>query len=45
MERFDKLSKINQSAFATMVIDRCNMNCGDFIELVCAWETLQSNNT
>ena len=39
MERFEKLMKINHGSFATMMLmERCHMSCGDFIDLVSHWE-------
>lgn len=38
LERFEKLAKMNQGLFASAVLDKCEMTCGDFIDLVCAWE-------
>jgi len=40
IDRFEKLMKLNQTSFATAstLMEKCMMNCGDYIELVAAWE-------
>ncbi|CDW88729.1 UNKNOWN [Stylonychia lemnae] len=39
IERFEKLSKLNQTTFASAIMERCQMTCGDFIDLICSWES------
>ena len=41
IDRFEKLSKLNQTSFANTVMERCKMTCGDFIELICEFERHQ----
>eukprot|EP00347_Sterkiella_histriomuscorum_P009723 403340129 len=42
IERFDKLAKLNQTGFASMIMEKCEMTCGDLIDLICTWEQIQS---
>ena len=40
LDRFEKLMKLNKTSFTTAstIMEKCTMNCGDFIELVASWE-------
>ena len=42
LERFEKLISLNHSLIMTQFLDKCQMTCGEFIDLMACWESLQS---
>lgn len=41
LERFEKLLLLNHSSVMTQILDKCQMTCGEFIDLMAYWESLQ----
>jgi hypothetical protein len=35
---------MNQSAFASALMEKCQMNCGDFIDIITTWEKMQQKD-
>lgn len=43
LDRFDRLSKLSSStSLSQMIIEKCEMTCGDLIDLICTWEHYKS---
>lgn len=39
LERFGKLAQSNNhGVFSSAFMEKCQLTCGDFIDLICSWE-------